>query len=107
MSGRIVRHWKQKFDANAPLIFLRATELEGGVVQAGGDVPESLRSQSARMKIWWNGNRVALKNWDYDKGEPAVAVDSYTDLGGAWFLFPDGEKVHGAKALEAKLASLV
>ncbi len=105
--SRIVRHWKQKFDLNAPFIFTRGTQLEEGLALVGSDVPEYLRSQGHRMKIWWNANRIALKNWDYDKGIPKDAKDSYTKLGGAWFLFPDGEKVHGRKALEAKLAALV
>jgi len=103
--ARIVRHWKQKFDPSEPFIFTRDTQLEDGVVPAGEDVPEYLASQSHRMKIWWKSGRIALKNWDYDQGVPAQAKP-YKELGGAWFLFPDGSKVHGKAQLEAKLAEL-
>ena len=106
--SRIVRHWKQKFDINAEFIFTRGTQLEEGLALVGDDVPEYLRSQGHRMKIWWDADRIALKNWDYEKGIPKEPeAPLYEKLGGAWFLFPDGTKAHGKKALEAKLAELV
>ena len=105
---RIVRHWKQKFNPTADFIFMRGMQLEEGFALVGSDVPEYLRSQAHRMQIWWDANLIALKNWDYDKGVPTdPEAPAYESLGGAWFLFPDGKKVHGKKALEAKLASLV
>lgn len=105
--SRIVRHWKQKFDPSASFIFTRGTKLEDGLALVGSTVPEYLRLKSHRMKIWWNANRIALRDWDYALGIPKEPELPYDSLGGAWFLFPDGEKVHGKKALEAKLASLV
>jgi len=104
---RIVRHWKQEFDPAGPFIFTREMQLESGKVPAGSDVPEDLAADGHRMKVWWKGGRIALKNWDYELGVPKAADEPlYEDRGGAWFLFKDGTKVHGKKALEAKLASL-
>jgi len=111
---RIVKHWKQVFNENGPFIFTRSMQLEDGRCMVGDDVPSYLSDNKHRMKMWWQADRIALKNWSYPEARPmtkseveARDVSVYADLGGAWFLFPDGEKVHGKKALEAKLATLV
>ncbi len=114
MTGRIVKHWKQVFNPQGPFIFTRSLMLEGGRCAVGDDVPEYLSSNKHRMSMWWKADRIALKNWDYEKGVlmadediKARDVPLYKKLGGAWYLFPDGSKAHGKKQLEAKLATLV
>ena len=102
---RIVRHWKQKFDEDAALIFIKRVQLDGSVAMPGDTVPEDLRSQRHRMKVWWRAGFVALKDWDYENGVPAEEP-SYEDRGGGWYVFADGTKVHGKRALEAKLAEV-
>lgn len=114
---RIVKHWKQVFNPAGPFIFTRSMQLEEGRCSVGDDVPSYLSDNKHRMEIWWKADRIALKNWNYPEARPMTfdeveARDEanappYANLGGAWFLFPDGEKVHGKKALEAKLATLV
>ena len=106
--ARIVRHWKQKFAVEGPFIFTRSMQLEEGRCSVGDDVPDYLANDKHRMRMWWKADRIALKNWDYEKGIPLEAPElPYIELGGAWFLFPDGTKAHGKKQLEAKLATLV
>ena len=110
---RIVKHWKQVFKPGVPFIFTRGTRLEEGFALVGSTVPDYLADDAHRMKMWWRANRIALKNWDYLKGQPMTDdevsvrdVPLYKELGGAWFLFQDGTKAHGKKQLEAKLATL-
>ena len=104
--NRIVKpHWKQRFHVDGPFVFLRSVMLEEGRVQVGDPVPDYLAEDKHRMKMWFNGDIVGMAHWDYENGCPKAPA--YESLGGAWFLFPDGEKVHGKKALEAKLATLV
>lgn len=108
MAGRVVKHWKQKFDPAGPFIFTRSLMLENGRCSVGEDVPEYLSKDKHRMRMWWKADRIALKNWDYDKGVPIEAeAPLYKELGGAWYEFADGTKAHGKKQLEAKLATLV
>lgn len=111
--SRIVRHWKQVFTPAGPFIFTRGTQLEEGFALVGSDVPGYLSDRGHRMKIWWNAGRIALKNWNYDEGRDMTPDEiskrdqpDYESRGGAWFIFPDGTKVHGKKALAAKLAEL-
>jgi len=114
---KVIKHWKQVFDPNGPFIFTSSMQLEEGRCSVGDDVPDYLAQDRHRMSIWWKADRIALKNWDYDKGVPMTPLQVherdeaeaplYEDRGGAWFLFKDGTKVHGKKALEAKLATLV
>lgn len=100
----IYRHHSQKFDINADLIFTKMVSLDGYDAQPGDDVPKAVCS-GHRSRIWWKSGVVALKHWNYETQQP-IDPDEPKDLGGGWYLFPDGEKVHGNKALAAKLASL-
>jgi len=107
--NRIVKpHWKQRFCVDGPFVFLRSVMLEEGRVQVGDPVPDYLAENKHRMKMWFNGDIVGMAHWDYVNGVPKEAEpEAYVDCGGGWYLFPDGEKVHGKKALEGKLATLV
>jgi len=102
-----MRHWKEKFDPAGPFIFAKSVQLETGRAMVGDDVPDELAANGHRMQTWFRGGYISMKNFDHDAGhmvEPEPLP--YKELGGAWFLFPDGTKAHGKKQLEAKLASL-
>ena len=67
---RVVRHWKQVFNIEGPFVFTRSLQLEEGRCMVGDTVPDYLSSNGHRMKMWWRGNVIALKNWDYPEARP-------------------------------------
>lgn len=99
-----MRHWKQQFDPAGPFVFAKRVRLETGMAEAGTDVPGDIAQNTHRMKTWFRGGFIAMKHFDHDEGRMAEPeAPAYEDCGGGWYLFPDGTKVHGKKALAAKL----
>lgn len=120
----VLRHWKQRWDAKAPLVFLKKLKWGDGFVLPGDPVTDEIREKLGlvRLKRWWNGQiiaradqplpnhivrAIARRKEETAAGEPASP--EITKLGGSWFqvTMPDGEvhKVNGKKALAALVGS--
>tara|TARA_R110000796_G_C14526444_1_gene431392 strand:+ start:938 stop:1366 length:429 start_codon:yes stop_codon:yes gene_type:complete len=68
-----MRHWKQRYDFDADLIFTRRMKLGicgVAVVHPGDDVTAEMKEQLGRnrLKLWWESKRVALRDFDGDLG---------------------------------------
>tara|TARA_R110002167_G_scaffold143958_2_gene333680 strand:- start:34254 stop:34670 length:417 start_codon:yes stop_codon:yes gene_type:complete len=68
-----MRHWKQRYDFDADLIFTRRMKLGicgVAVVHPGDDVTDEMKDALGRnrLKLWWESKRVALKDFDGDLG---------------------------------------
>jgi len=68
-----MRHWKQRYSFDADLIFARRMKLGiCGVqdVKAGDDVTDEMKAILGRnrLKLWWESKRIALKDFDGDRG---------------------------------------
>jgi len=103
------RHWKQHWDPDAPLVFIRRMNLgiKGArVVNPGDEVTPAIRAAlspcparaTARLRRWWNAKLLAIKGWQApdeiqrarrDRGLPRLELQ---DMGKGWFL------VYGAEA---------
>lgn len=58
-----LRHWKERWDPKADLVFLRPMLVNGKQVQRGDEVTPDLRSLlGGRLKQWWVAGRLALKD---------------------------------------------
>lgn len=73
---RYVRHWKERFNKDAPLIFLRPMKL--GLVSTprvmpGDPVTDELRKElgAHRLKLWWNARVVGTKEYAIALMKPA------------------------------------
>jgi len=68
------RHWKQRWDPKAPLIFVRRVRLglpSCPVALPGQEVTPEIRAalgtspqrQLVRLRKWWEGGFLAIKDW--------------------------------------------
>lgn len=122
------RHWKQHWDPDAPLVFIRKMNLgiEGAkMVNPGDDVTPAIRAAlgpcparaTARLRRWWNAKFLAIKGWQapdeiqrarHERGLPRLELQ---DMGKGWFLVYGAEpgqytKVRGRKNADEKLTAL-
>lgn len=109
--GRI-RHWKERFDPSADLIFSKRMRLHMcGVetVNYGDPVTDEMKDELGkhRMLVWWNANVIQLAPADAPARVEPTTEPAVEKLGGGWYnVTPaDGDtvKVHGKKALAALL----
>lgn len=68
-----IRHWKQRFEADADLIFSKRMKLGCcgvDVVNPGDPVTEEMKAALGRnrLKLWWEAKRVELADFDRDQG---------------------------------------
>lgn len=90
-----MRHWKQRFDASAELIFSRNMKLgiAGQEVVKRGDVVSIATKRKlgrSRLQRWWNAGFLELAVVTPEK----KVVDPIEDIGGGWFqvTLADGSK---------------
>tara|TARA_R110000796_G_scaffold41179_2_gene101983 strand:+ start:28452 stop:28799 length:348 start_codon:yes stop_codon:yes gene_type:complete len=74
-----LRHWKQRFEADADLIFSKRMKLGCcgvDVVNPGDIVTEDMKAALGRnrLRLWWEAKRIELANFDGDKGR-VVSVE--------------------------------
>jgi len=118
------RHWKQRWEAGAPLIFTKRLRMGDGWVVPGQPVTDELREQCRlddhRLRNWWNGGFVARSDMDLpphlqkamEEWEAAQTEKTFphVEKGKAgWYTVimakdADPVKVHGKKKLEEMLA---
>jgi hypothetical protein len=93
---RYVRHWKERYEPGAPLIFLKRLNLgvEGHeTVSPGDDVTPAIRKVLGehRLKVWWNARVIGSKEYAIGIGlipEPKAAEpvpERIAPVGGGWF----------------------
>jgi hypothetical protein len=114
-----VRHWKQRWDPKAPLIFIRRMRLGVAghdVVYPGDDVtPEIVaalgRHGILRLKRWWEAGYLAIKGWKSpdELRRERQAGPRAEHVGSGWFnvTMLDGtvQKVRGQAAADELLAT--
>lgn len=120
MSGRL-RHWKQHWDPDAPLVFTKRMRLAQGFVNAGDDVtPEIIKELGPhakhRLKRWWEARCVAIKDWQApsdirrERAERVVPQADLEPLGKGWYAVRDAAgvvtKVRGLKAANELLEKM-
>tara|TARA_R110000803_G_scaffold20201_5_gene52232 strand:- start:11840 stop:12253 length:414 start_codon:yes stop_codon:yes gene_type:complete len=111
-----VRHWKQKWDPEAPLVFRKRLLLNGVQVGPGTVVTKEIRSalgedefsQQRRLKLWWDSGYLEIQNWGLDV-KPAEETPQIVEGKRGWFkvTLADGstKNVRGRQVAEALLAS--
>lgn len=121
------RHWKQHWDPDAPLVFIRRMVLgiEGhAVVNPGDKVTPEIRAAlgaphkaTARLRRWWNAKFLAIDGWKAPdeiqrarraKGLPRLEIQ---DVGKGWYLVYGADagkhtQVRGRKKADELLAKL-
>ena len=125
-----LRHWKQRWDKNAPLVFLKKLRMGDGQVLPGDPVTDEIREKLGlhRLRRWWEAGVIARADQPLPNhiqramapaAEPEVeepveeTVVSYPVVRegkGSWFEVEVAEgdirKVNGQKALDELLESL-
>tara|TARA_R110002167_G_scaffold93122_2_gene249822 strand:+ start:19888 stop:20235 length:348 start_codon:yes stop_codon:yes gene_type:complete len=75
-----LRHWKQRFEADADLIFSKRMKLGCcgvDVVNPGDIVTEDMKAALGRnrLRLWWEAKRIELANFDGDRGRVVTRDD--------------------------------
>ncbi len=87
-----MRHWKQRFDFDADLVFRKRMVIRGfgvEVAQAGDPVPQAMKDHFGknRMRIWWEGGFIAINTVEAPGGSQVVV-----HVGGGYYdVTRDGE----------------
>jgi hypothetical protein len=121
------RHWKQHWDPDAPLVFIRRMVLgiKGSeVVHPGDKVTPEIRAAlgpphkaTARLLRWWNAKFLAIDGWKAPdeiqrarraRGLPRLEIQ---DVGKGWYLVYGADagkytQVRGRKKADELLAKL-
>ena len=107
---RKLRHWKQRYNPNAPFIWRRRV-LWGGKLTTPGDlIPDDLAANKAKFRRFWESQWIELAEFeapnvqtgqvDTDALPAGVVVDK---RGNDWYVvgLPDGSerKIQGKRAL--------
>ncbi len=105
-----MRHWKQRFDPGAQLIFRKRMKLGMcgvDVVSFGDPVTEDMKQQLGRhrLKMWWEAQMIQIADEGTCFDGPSNDFANPEPLGSGWFAvtMPDGQvkKIRGKeKALE-------
>ena len=114
-----LRHWKERWDRNAPLYFLKRLRLLDGTVVPGDLVTDAHREKLGlhRLRHWHNGGIVAhnipvgrLQRDRTRDEETATEYPIVEKSKGSWYEVTvsadDVRKVNGKKALTSLLDSL-
>ena len=112
-----LRHWKERWDPNAPLFFLKRLRLLDGTVVPGDEVTDAHREKLGlhRLRTWHNGGIVVhkvpagrLRRETQEGGDIIYPLVKKT--GGSWYEVSvsadDVRRVNGKKALTSLLDSL-
>lgn len=77
---RYFRHWKERFKAGMPLIFIRRVRLDANRTMNPGDpVTPELRAELGehRMKMWWTAKRLGCPERSVVTVPAAPATDPH------------------------------
>lgn len=56
-----MRHWRQKFSTDAPMVFRKRVNVGYKVFEPGEALPDDLREQmGSRLRSWWNAKLIQL-----------------------------------------------
>jgi len=111
-----LRHWKERYDPERDLFFLKRLRMGDGYVFPGDPVTEEMREKLGphRLKTWWKGGTIAHevpagamhRVAEQKEGTYPKVLKSNT----SWFTVEvsegDVRKVNGRKALDELLESL-
>ena len=121
---RKLRHWKQRFAADAVFVCRRRMEWGGETYEPGDRIPEELAVHKAKLRRFWESGWIELAEFDApnvatgqvepavgDESEssPAAPNDVRVERHGAWYVVTTAEgehRVRGKADLEALLADL-
>ena len=120
---RKLRHWKQRFDPDAEMVFRRASNYDGVQYNPGEKIPDALKNNKRKLQLMWDAKKIELAVFEAPAStvppinpvpaEPAEKTlpENYTlEQNGNWFNVtnPDGEKTKmlGKKKLAAYIESL-
>ena len=85
-----LRHWKEHWNPNADLMFLKPLLIEGEQKKRGDPVTQEIRDKLGinRLRRWWDAGYLALS----DTPAPAEDDSPVRPCGRGWFevSFPDG-----------------
>lgn len=109
---RRIRHWKQRFDVEADMVFLKKLRMgddpKKPYVLPGEPVTEELKQLLGKNRLnnFWRARCIGLREW-YQEHIASEQDPVVQQLGRGWYnvTMPDGEtrKVHGKAKLEAIL----
>ena len=88
---RKLRHWKQRFDANARFVWRRETLFAGTTYEAGTEVPDDLLSK-IKLRRFWEAARIELYLFE----DPNVATGASAEKSDE-LVIPEGVSVEKAK----------
>lgn len=97
-----MRHWKQQWDPNAALVFLKRLRMgddpENPYVLPGDPVTKAIRAKlgTNRLRRWWEARVVGLADWLPNSGRQARRHDAPPPT-------PPGEKTEEPKVEEPKV----
>ena len=123
-----IRHWKQRFDMSAKLMFLTRRKFAmspTGFMERGQEVTEEMKQALGRhrLKMWWRAGWIGLADFSPTASRPQadpvpaqpdpVSVEetagSVKHLGGGWYdvTLPNGsvDRVHGKVSAQLLLDS--
>lgn len=113
---RKVRHWKQRYDANAAFICRRRMMWGDRTYEPGDPIPEGLAANKAKLRRFWESRWIELAEFqapDVATGQPAepeLPEGMTLEQRGAWYVvtMPDGSerKAMGREARDELLAEL-
>lgn len=114
-----IRHWKERWDPKADMVFNRYLTVMGVEVKPGDPVSAELRAKLGphRLKIWWTAGTVRLATFvpnpkpaaKKPAPKPQLEVGIYPKKKDQWLVVaPNGVKrlVKGEEAAKALLAEL-
>ena len=120
-----MRHWKQRFDVGAELIFRKRMKLGicgVEIVERGDIVTDAMKEVLGRnrLRMWWNNKILEIANFhdpaEADRQRRAAATETKTEdstadrmehTGGGWYnvtLANRTVRIRGKKKAEALLA---
>ena len=110
---RKVRHWKQRWDPSAPMIFRRRVRWGDRAYEPGDPIPDDLAANRRKLRNFWEASWIELAGFiapDVATGQVEAALPEgvIVEQRGSWYYVttPGGEqRVRGKDALQQLLAS--
>lgn len=63
-SPRKFRHWKQKFDKNARMVWARPIKFNGVLWEAGTEIPQQLKDNKGKLSRFWESRIIQLLDFE-------------------------------------------
>lgn len=82
-AARRPRHWKQKFDRSAPMVFSRPITFLGERYNSGDPIPEALINNRTKLKLFWESRRVEYRDFNRSTGRKTKPVEEAKPAEGA------------------------